>query len=63
MRLEFIDTPRLAALTGIAASTWTKRRLTGDGPPHLKVGRRVLYRWQDVETWLAAKARQSTSDA
>ena len=63
MTTQYIDTERLAALTGIAASTWSKRRLTGDSPPFRKVGRRVLYHWADVEAWLDGCVRQSTSDA
>ena len=58
-----INTSQLALRTGIAASTWNKRRLTGDSPPHVKIGRRVLYRWTDVEAWLESKLRHSTSDA
>lgn len=63
MSFTLIDTNELAEKTGIAASTWNKRRLTGDSPPHMKIGRRVLYRWSDVEAWLEGKLRQSTSDA
>lgn len=63
MDSKLIDTEQLAMRTGIAASTWTKRRLTGDSPPHIKIGRRVLYRWSDVEAWLKTKLRRSTSDA
>lgn len=63
METTLIDTGTLALRTGIAASTWNKRRLTGDSPPHVKIGRRVLYRWSDVEAWLDSKLRHSTSDA
>lgn len=63
MTTQYIDTERLAELTGIAASTWSKRRLTGETPPFRKVGRRVLYLWSDVEAWLDGCVRQSTSDA
>lgn len=60
---EYIDTDRLAELTGIAAITWAKRRLSGETPRYLKIGRRVLYRWSDVKTWLDGCVRTSTSDA
>lgn len=60
---DFLTTQHLAERTGIAASTWSKRRVTGDGPPYIKAGRRVLYRWRDVEAWFATQARTSTSDA
>lgn len=64
MESQYIDTKQLAARTGVSASTWNKRRLTGDGPIFIKAGQhRVLYRWQDVEAWLLKQARKSTSDA
>lgn len=59
----YLDTASLAEKTGISESTWNKRRLTGDGPSYIKAGRRVLYRWSDVETWLDNMLRTSTSDA
>jgi hypothetical protein len=58
----YITTTQLADRTSVAASTWTKRRLTGDGPPFVRVGSRVIYRVEDVEVWLAARSRTSTSD-
>ncbi|WP_417495619.1 helix-turn-helix transcriptional regulator [Maricaulis sp.] len=63
MSSSYLNTKALAELTGVAASTWSKRRLTGDTPPYRKVGRRVLYLRSDVEAWLDGCARQSTSDA
>ena len=60
---ELIDTRELAKRTHVAAATWNNRRLTGDTPPFLKIGARVLYRWADVEAWLKGKVRHSTSDA
>lgn len=60
--VDFLTTDHIAERTGIAASTWCKRRVTGDGPRFIKAGRRVLYRWQDVEAWLLKQARNSTSD-
>lgn len=38
---------------------WRKR---GFGPPHVKVGRLVRYRRQDIAAWLEANLRQSTSE-
>jgi predicted DNA-binding transcriptional regulator AlpA len=62
-KTEYVDTPRLALHTGIAASTWNKRRGTGDTPPFMKIGSRVLYRLADVDKWMEARARNSTSDS
>ena len=59
---EYITTDQLATLTHSRPQTWRKRRLTGDGPPFIKLGSRVLYRREDVNRWLAERVRQSTSD-
>jgi len=39
-----------------------KLRLEGGGPAYIKAGRSVLYRIEDLENWLAANRRKSTSD-
>ena len=59
---ELIDTKGLAQRSGLSASYWNKRRVSGDTPPYLKCGGRVLYRISDVEAWLQSKRRTSTSD-
>lgn len=63
MASEYLNTDQLAEQTGIAASTWCKRRVLGNGPVYIKAGRLVLYRWPDVEAWFADQLRTSTSDA
>lgn len=35
---------------------------TGDGPPFVKWGSRVLYRRCDVDRWLAERVRRSTTE-
>lgn len=47
---------------GSSASTFEKLRLTGGGPVYTKLGRRVVYRVEDLDAWLAANRRRSTSD-
>ena len=37
-------------------------RFEGSGPAFVKVGRSVLYRRDDLEAWLTACRRRSTSD-
>jgi hypothetical protein len=39
-----------------------KRRVTGDGPRYMKIGRRVLYDVRDLEEWALSKRRQNTSE-
>jgi hypothetical protein len=59
-----LDTPQLATVRNIPPGRVEKERLTGDGPPFIKDGHLVRYRWGDYRNWLAAKQRfQSTSEA
>jgi len=51
-----------AAYLGLATQTLAKLRLSGDSPPYFKVGRRVLYDRDELNAWLAARRRRSTSD-
>jgi hypothetical protein len=60
---EYVDVNGLAAITGISASPWNKRRLTGDTPPYTKVGKSVRYHVPTVREWLAARQRRSTSES
>jgi predicted DNA-binding transcriptional regulator AlpA len=62
-----VPNPRLnveaaAGYTGISASTLNKLRVFGGGPVFLKLGRRVAYDVADLDAWLAARRRRSTSD-
>lgn len=51
-----------ALLTGLAVSTLQKMRVHGNGPPHCKVGRRVLYRPSVCRAWMQAREVNSTSE-
>lgn len=57
-----LRTPQAAEYCGSSASTFEKLRLTGGGPPYSKLGRRVVYRVEDLDAWLASNRRRSTSD-
>jgi hypothetical protein len=50
-----------ATITGLAVSTLNKWRLAGRGPKFVKLGKRVLYRDEDIESFIAAGSRTSTS--
>ncbi len=43
------------------ARTLERWRHTGGGPVFLKIGRRVVYRQDDLEQWLAQQRREHTS--
>ena len=51
-----------ARALGLAEGTLAKLRLTGKGPLFVKLGRRVAYRTEDLDRWIEANLRRSTSD-
>ena len=57
-----LRTRAAADYCGSSESTFEKLRLTGGGPIYSKIGRRVVYRVEDLDAWLAASRRRSTSD-
>ena len=58
-----LRTPEAAEYVGLSASTLEKFRLTGNGPVYQKAGSKiVIYRVEDLDAWLNAQRRNSTSD-
>ena len=49
---EFLDAAELAEKTGTSASTWRHLAATGE-VPSLRIGRRRVWRWTDVEIYMA----------
>jgi excisionase family DNA binding protein len=60
---KVVTADEAARLVGLSASTLAKLRLNGNGPAYCKLGRRVLYRPADLETWLQSRITRDTSDA
>lgn len=60
--IRYLKTKEAADYCGSSASTFEKLRLTGGGPIYSKIGRRVVYRLEDLDAWLAASRRRSTSE-
>lgn len=52
-----------AHIVGLSESTLAKLRLNGNGPTYCKLGRRVVYRPEDLDAWLQSRATTDTSDA
>lgn len=48
--------------TPVSARTLQRWRMEGVGPLFVRIGRLVRYRRTDLDEWLAARIRQSTSD-
>lgn len=61
-RRAMLRTREAAAYTGLAKSTLEKLRVTGGGCPFIRLGRVVVYDPEDLDAWLAANRRESTSD-
>lgn len=57
-----LDTEQLAEELGLRPQTLREWRQVGDGPAFVKVGARVRYRRVDVDAWITARIRRSTSD-
>jgi hypothetical protein len=45
----------------LSERTLERSRVTGFGPPFCKLGRRVLYRADDLDQWIATRVVRSTS--
>jgi hypothetical protein len=56
------STPLAADYVGLSPATLETLRIRGGGPAFSKLGRRVVYSREDLDAWLAARRRQSTSD-
>ena len=56
-----LRTKEAAAYCGSTESTFEKLRLTGGGPTYIAMGRTVVYDPDDLDTWLDARRRTSTS--
>ena len=59
----YLTTHETARRTRLGKSTLDKWRVKGDGPPFIKVGKKVLYRVGDLDTWLAGRRVTSTTEA
>ena len=61
-RNELLTTTQAAAYVNMSPRTLERYRVTGEGPKYLKLGRLVFYRQGDLDEWLDARVRRSTSD-
>ncbi|WP_442869326.1 helix-turn-helix transcriptional regulator [Bradyrhizobium sp. CCBAU 45321] len=58
---RYLTTKEAAAHIKSSTSTLSKRRLTGDGPAFVRIGRAVRYRQADLDAWMeASTALRST---
>lgn len=57
-----LDAEHTATHLGLSKSTLAKKRLKGDGPPYVKLGRRVGYIKSDLDEWVMSKRFRSTAE-
>jgi len=59
---KILRTPGAAAYVGLAVTTLEKMRLTGGGPPFVRLGcRAVGYVLSDLDAWIEGQKAASTS--
>ena len=56
------QTKEAADYANVSSSYFNKLRCYGGGPKYLKIGRRVIYEQADLDAWLNAHKRASTSE-
>jgi hypothetical protein len=59
----FLTVAEAARLLRVSKGFLDKRRLTGDGPIYLKIGKRVVYDRAELVNWATSNRRQHTSEA
>lgn len=57
-----LDAKKSATYLGLSTSTLAKLRLSGNGPTYSKLGRRVIYRMEDLNKWVESRLHNSTSE-
>jgi len=59
---RFLRTPEAARFLGLSGRTLEKHRTYGTGPAYRKLGGRVVYAVEDLQSWADLGAKSSTSD-
>lgn len=59
--MRVLDTRQAAELTRLSRQTLAKWRVTGDGPPFISLGSRIVYSESDLEEWIASHPRRSST--
>ena len=62
MTFMHLNQIQLAARWNISHRTLERWRWSGEGPQFIKIGGRVVYRVEDLQTWVDRGAKSSTSD-
>ena len=60
--VRYLNNGEAAAYLHLSPRTLEKQRVVGGGPKFRKFGRRVVYAFEDLESWASARACDTTSD-
>lgn len=60
---DLLTPPEAADFLKVSVKTLNNWRWTGAGPAFKKIGRSVLYDFEDIKSFVSARSRRSTSDA
>ncbi|MFN3700451.1 MAG: helix-turn-helix transcriptional regulator [Alphaproteobacteria bacterium] len=60
--MRLIPEPDAANILGVSISWMQRSRHTGEGPPYVKIKHAVRYRESDIEAFIEARIKTSTSD-
>jgi predicted DNA-binding transcriptional regulator AlpA len=60
-RRTLLDPAAASEFLGVSKSFLDKRRVSGNGPPYRKIGRRVFYWRNELEAWVDQFSHTSTS--
>jgi len=60
---NLLTSVEVAKMLGITHSTLRSWRFRGEGPPSVKVGVAVIYRIEDVETWMRKNHHQEEAES
>ncbi len=58
----YLNTKQAAAYLGLSTSQLAKWRVYGGGPAYSKAFKSVRYTREELDAWMAARVRRSTSD-
>lgn len=62
MQSDILKTDEVASRLKLSKRYIEALRLKGAGPQHIRIGRAVRYRLEDVNEWVQSRVRKSTSD-
>jgi predicted DNA-binding transcriptional regulator AlpA len=59
---RYLNTRDTSRFLGVSMRTLEKHRTYGTGPRYIKLGGRIVYTIEDLQTWAERGARTSTSE-